>query len=142
MRFRHPLLSLVLFVSGVYGVASTLFAGEPTDAVSVESNPLGALVFVDGRELGSTPLSLDLPTDRDHRILVVREGYAAVETLVQPVLGWNLVGTAVMNGLFFGLVQTAVEVSTGRGHQLEPDDVHVQLEPIGPPAPPAEMHGH
>ena len=141
MRLRHPLLSLILICTSVYGIASTLFAGEPTDEVSVASTPLGAIVLVDGEEFGNTPLSLHLPTDREHRILVVREGYAAAETLVQPVLGWSLVGTAVMNGLFFGLAQTAVELSTGGGRHLEPNEVHVHLESVGPPVPPAEMDG-
>ena len=141
MRLRHPLLSLILISTGVYGIASTLFAGEPTDEVSVDSTPLGALVLVDGEQLGNTPLSLRLPSDREHRILVVREGYAAAETLVQPVLGWSLVGTAIMNGLFFGLVQTAVDLSTGAGHHLEPNEVHVHLEPVGPAVLPAEVGG-
>lgn len=141
MRFRHPLLSCVLFLSSVYGIASTLFAGEPTDEVSVASTPLGARVVVDGEERGSTPLSLELTTDREHRIQVVSDGYATVETLVQPVIGWSLVGATVINGLFLGLAQSAVELSTGGARELEPNDVHVHLEPLGPPVRGAGVHG-
>ena len=132
MLRRHPVLSLLLVGSGVYAIASSLFARVPTDTVDVDSLPRGALVVVDGKERGMTPVALDLSAGSEHTILIVREGYVAVETLVQPVFGWGLVGSAVCNGLLLGLAQAAIEVSRGGGRHLEPSEVHVRLAPAKP----------
>ncbi|MCC7418128.1 MAG: PEGA domain-containing protein [Acidobacteria bacterium] len=45
----------------------------------VRSTPAGARVFVDGRDAGTTPLSVDALARGAHRIRVMRDGYATVE---------------------------------------------------------------
>jgi len=44
-------------------------------AINVSSDPPGAIVYVDGREAGTTPLLVDKLTAGDHRVRLVKDGY-------------------------------------------------------------------
>jgi len=61
-------------------------AGSPTAAADgrllVRSTPAGALVFVDGRGYGATPVAVRDLSSGGHRVRVVRDGYAAAERRV------------------------------------------------------------
>jgi serine/threonine protein kinase len=50
-------------------------AGRPTGALSVESRPAGAAVYLDGKLLGKTPFSLPVVAAGDHAIRLERDGY-------------------------------------------------------------------
>jgi hypothetical protein len=55
--------------------------------LEVKSEPSGAKVYIDGKELGDTPLALsDIKTGR-HQIRVVKEGYESYEVLVETGVG-------------------------------------------------------
>ena len=60
--------------------------GTPTAVADgrllVRSTPAGALVFVDGREYGVTPVAVRDLSNGGHRVRVVRDGYAAAERRV------------------------------------------------------------
>ncbi len=56
------------------GSGTTLVA-DPSAALSVGSDPVGAAVYVDGQLAGQTPLSLARVAAGDHRVRVVKEGY-------------------------------------------------------------------
>jgi len=46
-----------------------------TQSVPVFSDPAGAKVFVNGVEMGVTPISLTLRTDRNHSVGILKHGY-------------------------------------------------------------------
>jgi hypothetical protein len=50
-------------------------AGRLTGALSVESRPPGAAVYLDGKLLGKTPFSLAVVAAGDHAIRLERDGY-------------------------------------------------------------------
>ena len=55
--------------------------------LEVKSEPSGAKVYIDGKELGDTPLALsDIKTGR-HQIRVVKAGYESYEVLVETGVG-------------------------------------------------------
>ncbi|HJZ72408.1 MAG TPA: PEGA domain-containing protein, partial [Vicinamibacterales bacterium] len=54
----------------------------PTGRVLIRSTPAGALVVVDGREAGLTPIAVRDLANGAHEIRVTREGYIAVERRV------------------------------------------------------------
>ncbi|MEN6310374.1 MAG: PEGA domain-containing protein, partial [Acidobacteriota bacterium] len=47
--------------------------------IPVTSNPVGAKVFADGKEMGVTPFSLSLKKDVDHTIRIEKPGYNPVD---------------------------------------------------------------
>lgn len=55
-----------------------------TRMTSIDSNPPGARIFVDGREVGITPKSVPLP-DSQHSIKLSKDGYADQSRTVRPV---------------------------------------------------------
>jgi hypothetical protein len=61
-------------------------AGARTGTLRVESNEPGAMVAVDGRELGEAPQALELPPG-SHRVRVTREGFEPWELEVHVVPG-------------------------------------------------------
>lgn len=59
--------------------------GRHTGALSVESRPTGAKVYVDGRLVGSTPLSLPEVAAGEHAIRIERDGYRRWSSSVRVV---------------------------------------------------------
>jgi hypothetical protein len=58
-----------------------------TGSVDVDTRPRGARVTVDGRARGSTPLRVPDLTAGDHRVLVEKDGYRSVTSMVNIVSG-------------------------------------------------------
>jgi hypothetical protein len=110
-------------VSGPVSTASAWGGGAARrpagSSILVASEPSGATVYVDGDSVGTTPLNVgDLPAG-DHRVAVVRAGFAVADTLVALVRGADAV----------------VEVRlTPAAQELQPEAEVVQIEPS--PAPP------
>ncbi|MCB9522062.1 MAG: PEGA domain-containing protein [Myxococcales bacterium] len=53
-------------------------------AITIESKPSGALVTVDGRDVGRTPLTVnDLPMEAAARVRITKDGFVPFETTVQ-----------------------------------------------------------
>jgi len=128
MRFRHPLRSLVFTATGLFSIASALAGDPPTDVVSVRSDPPGAQVVVDGDQVGPTPVAIELDSREEHRIVVLFPEDDAREWIVRPALGWSLLGAAVWGG-GLGVAGTIVDVSTGHGRRLVPDEILASCSP-------------
>ena len=56
-------------------------------ALTVGSNPLGAAVYVDGRSVGQTPVTVDRLAVGEHRVKVVKDGYLENSRVVSVVSG-------------------------------------------------------
>jgi hypothetical protein len=86
-RFLGSFLAVALAV-GVPGPGLDAFASEPTApalaaaALSVDSDPAGASVYVNGKLAGETPLTVTNVAPGDHRVRVVKEGYIENSRLV------------------------------------------------------------
>jgi hypothetical protein len=61
---------------------SNLQSPNASGRLLVRSTPAGALVFVDGRQYGVTPVAVRDLSNGGHRVRVVRDGYAAAERRV------------------------------------------------------------
>src|SRR5437899_337682 len=76
------LVVLLVFLPGIAFAGSgdaSAGAGDasavPVGALSVDSDPAGAAVYVDGRFAGQTPVSMTKLATGDHRVRVVKDGY-------------------------------------------------------------------
>src|SRR5256885_12072026 len=67
---RPDLLLTRVGASGLETVSST-----PTTSLTVESDPPGAAVYLDGRLSGFTPLAMTKLSSGDHRVRLQKEGY-------------------------------------------------------------------
>ncbi len=72
-RLRKP-----AFLSAV--LAAALFSGCVEQEMTIESNPPGALVFLNDQELGRTPLTRDFKWHGDYDVQLRLEGYQTLKT--------------------------------------------------------------
>lgn len=127
MRRLRSLLALPLLVLSIASIASAILAGEARSVVTVRSLPTGAAVTVDGELRGRTPLQLELSSGQPHAIRVELGGFEAAEARVRPALRWGLGSSLLLGGLGLGVVQGAVELSTGSAFALEPAELLLRL---------------
>jgi len=127
-RTRHPLLRLLFIALFLHATTSMLVAGDPTDPVYVGSHPVGATVIVNGEVEGRTPVVLHLSRGTAHSIRLELVGYEIHETLVRPVLQWNVLRHVLFGGPALGSLHTAVDLSSGHSERLRPSAVDVVLE--------------
>ncbi len=120
MGFRAGLLAVaVLMLSG----CATLFKGT-TEAVTYNSNPPGAKVYVNGRLMGETPFQIDMESNRSYKVEFRKDGY--LERTV--VLNDFVDGSWVVLDVVGGLVPAAVDAATGAWCTLDQPTVNALLE--------------
>jgi hypothetical protein len=109
-----------------------------TQTVPVFSDPSGAEVTVDGISKGQTPVSLVLERNKDHMVVVAKEGYKPMAIPVSKNLNpQDLAVKSVLRMTDSGLSNDArnpfeelkISETTGRGYQLQPQVINVTLQP-------------
>lgn len=120
--------SVVLFLTVFYslvlsGCASIATGGS--QVVSFESDPEGATVSVDGKELGVTPLSVDVKRGNKKIITVEKEGYQTYTSH----LSTSVDGLFWGNILLGGLLGSSTDNASGAMYKYSPDKILVSLKP-------------
>jgi hypothetical protein len=100
-----------------------LFNGGPAN-VTVNSNPAGAEVWVDGTNRGVTPATLQLTKNENHTVVLRRAGYQE-QTVV---LNRKLSSTYLILDILGGLIPVIVDAATGSWYVLDSDEVNVDLQ--------------
>jgi hypothetical protein len=103
-----------------------LFNGGPAN-VTVNSNPAGAEVWVDGTNRGVTPATLQLAKNQNHTVTLRRPGYQ--ETTVN--LTKKVSATYVILDVLGGLIPIIIDAATGSWYVLNTDEVNVDLQQSG-----------
>jgi len=82
MAVSRKMKNILLLVCVLLGCASCRSRSDQglgsiveTQSVPVFSDPSGAKVFVNGMEMGETPISLTLSKDRNHKVGILKDGY-------------------------------------------------------------------
>ena len=113
-------LGLVVTASLSYGSA-TIFKGT-SQAITIDSNPEGAKVYVDGQLRGKTPLSISMNKSLStHTFRVVKNGYAPVTRVLEK----SYDPVAILN-IFWDLSTT--DMLTGSAFEYSPNNYMVELE--------------
>jgi hypothetical protein len=101
------------------GGLALLVSGCVEQTLSVESNPPGALVFLNDQEVGRTPLTRDFKWYGDYDIQLRQEGYETLQThqmLAAPAWNW------VPLDLFAHLVPVTLKDHKSLSYTLKPLD--------------------
>ena len=125
MKTIPPLCSApwLLLLAG----CATIVSG-PDQVVRVTSNPPDAMVSADGLERGTTPIQICLARDRGHVVAIDLPGYKQYEIpITRTVSGWFF-----GNLIFACPLGMIVDAADGAIYALEPNPIHVVLEPLGP----------
>ena len=95
--------------------------------IGFSSNPSGAIVIVDGRTIGNTPLTEDLSTKNTHTVKMDLVGYHPYEmTLTKKTNSW-----VWGNIIFGGFIGLGVDALTGGLYRLTPEQVNADLKVKG-----------
>jgi hypothetical protein len=117
----------VAIVLGVLLLAEcATIASGTKQQVTIQSSPSDALVKVDGKPLGRTPLTLQLDKKEKQTLTVEKEDYKTFSTKMSTTLDPWFWG----NILFGGLIGTTTDGMSGAIHKYEPNQYIVTLEPV------------
>lgn len=72
----------LLLLTGLAGVMAS--AGCVSRRMTIVSNPPGALVLLEGKEIGYTPVSVDFTYYGTRELTLIKDGYETL-TVLQPV---------------------------------------------------------
>lgn len=118
---RAKVLTLVL-VCLYLSSCATVFKGT-SEEVNFNSNPIGAEVWIDGKNMGKTPVKFKLTSKKTYMIEFKFEGY---ET--KTVSLTNHVGAGwVILDVLAGLVGVIVDAATGAWYSFDEKNVNVTL---------------
>jgi hypothetical protein len=88
-RIRAAIVGVVVALTAA-GIGGPLAASGPRandGTLSIQTDPAGAAVYVDGRFVGETPLTLPAVAAGDHRVRVVKDGFLENSRLVRVTTG-------------------------------------------------------
>lgn len=125
MRSWYTALLAVLFIAP--GCA-TIVQGEH-QSIPINTDPSGALVVVDGEEMGRTPTVLSLERGEEYEVVLSLDGY--MDTTLRIDKDFDFVPTVVGNLFSWGVFGLAVDVLTGAAYELSPEQVTRTLEAQG-----------
>jgi len=110
-----------------------------TQTIPVFSEPAGAKIELDGVAKGETPTSLVVEKNRDHMVVIMKEGYRPQAIPVSKKLNpQDLAVKSVLRMTDPGasgesrnpFEELRVSEITGRGYQLDPQVINVTLQPV------------
>lgn len=94
-----------------------------TSPISMNSNPVGAEVIVDGDRMGTTPISLDLSVKEEHRVVFRMDGYDDVTCILNRKVGAGW----VILGILGGVLPIIIDAATGSWYELSENACSVTL---------------
>lgn len=122
----------LLFIGGLLGLAIHLSAcasivSGSHEEVTFNSNPDDAIVRVNGRTIGKTPITSSLKKKADQTLVFEKEGYKPLtmqlETHMDPWFWGNIV--------LGGLIGSTTDGLSGAVHEYSPNQYMVTLQPVG-----------
>ena len=120
---RPRIVAATLLAAISLSACATIIHG-PNQQVTISSTPTAAQVTVDGRPVGTTPVTTKLKRKDKHVVGITLDGYKPYEMrLDRDVDGW-----VWGNILLGGLIGLAIDAGTGSMYKIDPDDVVAQLQ--------------
>ncbi len=109
-----------------------------TQVVSFDSDPKRAKVFVNGVQVGVTPLSTQVKRSKDTIVVFKKEGYEDEQIALQTKLNTYFWGNIITGG-FLG---STTDYVSGAIVEYAPNTYHVTLEPINKSDADRKRHSH
>ena len=97
--------------------------------MKLDSEPRDARIYMDGRQIGRTPLTARLPTGKPLVLEFQREGFEKRSVVLDNSVG---VGWVILD--CFLLFPLAVDAATGDWYYLNGEGVMVMFQPPQPPS--------
>lgn len=121
--YNIGVVTLALFLSVSLTGCATIINGT-SQKIGVSSEPPGATVQVDGKNLHTTPVRLRLERRRDHVLVFTKEGYDSQTINMTHVISEVVAG----NTLLGGPLGWVFDIFAGTQYKLIPNPLHVELK--------------
>lgn len=118
----------LLLLSG----CATILKGS-RETLTVDSEPRGARVYLNGNPIGHTPLESKVASKDDYTFEFRQDGYETRTATIGHFVGAGWIVADIL--LPFLLINIIVDAATGDWFYLDQDHLMVTLEPIAHPAP-------
>lgn len=118
---------VAILAAAMIAGCATIMEGK-TQKVTFNSVPSGADVYLNGKHLGKTPLTvtLDKPKE-DGQLKFSKEGYKDIEIVASKKMSSWLLGNIIFGGTF----GTSTDYASGAIYEYQPNNFQVTLEPKG-----------
>ncbi|SOB60004.1 S-layer protein [Pseudodesulfovibrio profundus] len=114
--------------------------GPPKQTIPISTNPMGATVYGDGKQMCTTPCSVSFTRDTDHLLTIHKEGFEQVDMIISRRFKPD---EAIRDGIISGILkgsdpeavgsEVAREVDeqerSGEAYELTPSIVRITLKP-------------
>ncbi len=118
------LLILISITSFLCTSCATVFKGS-TDNVKFTSEPTGAAVYVNGKNMGKAPISLELKSNVTYKIEFKLDGYDTKYEFLNKSLNAGYLVLDILCGVFPAVIIDAV---TGDWYNLDQENINMILE--------------
>ena len=105
------------------GCASIITKG--VTKLSFDSNPSGAIVRIDGKEVGTTPLAVNVSKKASGTVVFSKDGYKPAITQLEKSFNLFFLGNFILGGLF----GSTTDVATGAVFEYQPKHYFATLAP-------------
>lgn len=123
---RKISLVAILFLSSVCLCGCATILNGTSQKIPVSSEPAGATVTVDSKNVYTTPVKLRLERRRDHALVFTKDGFDTRTVNVMHVLSEAVCG----NTLLFGPLGWVFDIFAGTQYKLVPDKINVELKSV------------
>ena len=113
------IVTLTLASTFLFGCAGVIHGTK--QAVSFDSTPTGAEVFIDGNSMGFTPLAVKLKKNKYDSIMIKKAGYKTVTRELEKELD----SIAFLNIIWDS---STTDLITGAAYEYEPNKYNFNLE--------------
>ena len=110
-------------VAGALGGCASILKGTSQDVFLV-SEPSKAEIYIDGQLRGTTPLELELETDKTYVVEYRMDGYTTQTFNISNSIG---AGWIILD-VVCGLVPVVVDAVTGAWYSLDEDNISAVME--------------
>ncbi len=125
---------LLIPLLGLIAGCGALFNGEASP-ITMNSNPIGAQVLVDGDPVGTTPVTVDISVKEEHRVTFRMAGYDDVTCILNRKVG---AGWIILD-ILAGVVPIIIDAATGSWYELSENACNVTLPRADQAALPQQM---
>ena len=121
---RIPIILIIIF--STFTSSCSLIINGTTDKMLINSTPQGAIIYIDGKEVGLTPKNLELERGDDYLIEIKLKGYQSFQIMaISKESPWVL-----GNLISWGLIGLLVDILSGASYDIKPDSLNITLDPI------------
>ncbi len=122
---KKKLLIFLLAIALLTMTSCATMLNGSTETISIDSQPQGATVKINGFVRGKTPLRVYLENDSSYTVELEMEGYFPAQAIIKNKVG---AGWVILDAFVWGLLGPLVDACTGDWYELQPKALMIPLQ--------------